>query len=278
MSGNTRSIRMQAHVVLTANIRALTGLRIGGASGGLAIGALDNPVVRDALTGQPYIPGSSLKGKLRSLTERLFGLPLTQQISRRHPIVEIHVCKPKGEGNPDYAECPVCPVFGVPGDHYPSAPTRLLVRDTFLDERSAELLSNLTTDTPYAEIKWEAAIDRITSAATPRQVERVPAGTVFGPCELVYTVYEPRDIERFWTVVRALDLLEDDYLGSYGSRGSGKVRFENLTLTVRPRPRDDRPLAQLPQKTFESVDALLAAREEILSWLRQSAGISQQSG
>jgi len=278
VSGNARRVRMQAHILLTADIHVLTGLRIGGASGGLAIGALDNPVIRDSLTGQPYIPGSSLKGKLRSLTERLFGLPLTQPIKRSHPVVEIHVCKAQGDGNPDYVECPVCPVFGVPGDHYPTAPTRLIVRDTFLQPSSAEQLRSMPTDTLYAEIKWEAAIDRVTSAASPRQIERVPAGAVFGPCELVYTVYEPRDVDRFWTVVRALALLEDDYLGSYGSRGSGKVRFENLTLTVRPRAQYDQPAAQLPQRTFDSVDALLAAREEVLAWLREAAGLAGQTG
>ncbi len=260
-------------IVLSTTLRALTGLRIGGATGGISIGALDNPVVRDPLTNQPYIPGSSLKGKLRSLSERLAGLPATWRIDKK---VWIHICQGDRQqnSNPGYGSCPVCPVFGVPGDQFPSAPTRLLVRDAFLTEESARELQALRLDLPYTEIKWEAAIDRVTSAAVPRQVERIPAGARFA-CELVFTVYEANDIERFWTVVRALRLLEDDYLGSYGSRGSGKVRFENLVLTVRQRNAYDQPPAALPQKHYELVDDLLAARQDVLAWLRQQIPIEQ---
>lgn len=274
-SQTERLATILGRVRLTATLRAITGLRIGGATGGLAIGALDNPVVRDPLTNQPYVPGSSLKGKLRSLSERIEGLATNWRINN----VYIHVCMGDRQNgrNPTYDTCPVCPVFGVPGDQYPTAPTRLVVRDTFLTESSARELEALRLDLPYSEIKWEAAIDRVTSAAVPRQVERVPAGATFA-CEMVYTVYEPRDVDRFWTVVRALALLEDDYLGSYGSRGSGKVRFENLTLTVRPRAQYDQPAAQLPQRTFDSVDAVLAAREEVLAWLRAAAGLAGQAG
>ena len=270
-----RNATILGRIRLTGILRAITGLRIGGAAGELAIGALDNPVVRDPLTNQPYVPGSSLKGKLRSLSERIEGLTTNWRINN----VYIHVCTGDRQNgrNPTYDQCPVCPVFGVPGDQYPSAPTRLLVRDAFLTESSVRELEALRLDLPYSEIKWEAAIDRVTSAAVPRQVERVPAGAVFA-CEMVYTLYEPRDVDRFWTVVRALALLEDDYLGSYGSRGSGKVRFEDLTLTVRPRPHYDQPVAQLPQRTFDSVDALLAARDDVLTWLREAAGLARQAG
>ncbi|MDW8060805.1 MAG: type III-A CRISPR-associated RAMP protein Csm3 [Thermomicrobium sp.] len=275
MSAATQSARratIYGRLVLSSTLRTVTGLRIGGASGSLAIGALDNPLVRDPLTNRPYVPGSSLKGKLRSLSERIEGLPTNWRINN----VYLHICQGDRQSghNPGYETCPVCPVFGVPGDQYPAAPTRLVVRDAFLTEESVRMLEALRLDLPYSEIKWEAAIDRVTAAAVPRQVERVPAGTAFA-CELVYTVYDPADVGRFRTVVRALRLLEDDYLGSYGSRGSGKVRFENLTLAVRPRHHYDRPATSLPERTFPSVDALLAELDAVLQWSRRELGLDR---
>jgi len=266
-TAQTRRATIYGRVVLTAEIHALTGLRIGGAAGGLAIGALDNPVVRDILTGQPYIPGSSLKGKLRSLSERIAGLETNWRINN----VYLHICMgDRGkQANPGYDSCPVCPVFGVPGDQYPSAPTRLVVRDVPLTSESVERLRHARTDLPFTEIKWEAAIDRVTAAATPRQVERVPAGAVFAPAELVFTVYDPNDFDRFRTLARALQLLEDDYLGSYGSRGSGKVAFRNLVLTARSRASYDRPEAELPQRAFDSCGDLLREIDAVVKWLQE---------
>lgn len=265
-TAQTRRATIYGRVVLTAEIHALTGLRIGGAAGGLAIGALDNPVVRDILTGQPYIPGSSLKGKLRSLSERIAGLETNWRINN----VYLHICTGDrgSQANPGYESCPVCPVFGVPGDQYPSAPTRLVVRDVPLTDESVERLRRARTDLPFTEIKWEAAIDRVTSAAVPRQVERVPAGAVFAPAELVFTIYDPVDFDRFRTLARALQLLEDDYLGSYGSRGSGKVVFRHLVLTAKSRASYDKPEIELPQRTFDSCGDLLREIEDVVTWLR----------
>ncbi len=264
---HARQATIYGRVVLTAEIHAVTGLRIGGAAGGLAIGALDNPVVRDILTGQPYIPGSSLKGKLRSLSERIAGLETNWRINN----VYLHICTgDRGrQANAGYDDCPVCPVFGVPGDQYPSAPTRLVVRDVPLTEESVERLRRARTDLPFTEIKWEAAIDRVTSAAVPRQVERVPAGAVFAPAELVFTIYDSRDFDRFRTLARALQLLEDDYLGSYGSRGSGKVAFRDLVLTAKSRASYDKPEAELPRRAFASCGELLREIDDIVNWLRQ---------
>jgi CRISPR-associated protein Csm3 len=89
---------------------------------------------------------------------------------------------------------------------------------------------------PYTEVKAEVAIDRLTAKATPRQVERVPAGAVFGPFELVFSFYDDdpkQDARRFGYLVEAMQLLEDDYLGGGGSRGSGRIAFTNLSLQVR---------------------------------------------
>jgi len=210
---------------IRGEIEAVTGLHIGAGSGTLAIGGMDNPVVRDALTNRPYIPGSSLRGKMRSLSERSLGLLPTYRIGRD---VRIHVC----QDETGYRGCDVCHVFGVPAQAW-SSQTRLLVRDVQLEEASARRLEGAGMDLPYTEAKWEVAIDRVTSAATPRQMERVPAGAVFGPMEMSFALYEPQDVKRFGLVLRAMQLLEEDYLGGQGARGSGSVRFQRLSITCR---------------------------------------------
>jgi len=163
-------IKLQGRVFITGEIHALTGLHIGGGAEGVSIGGIDNIVVRDTLTQVPYIPGSSLKGKMRSLSEKLANLPQNQSIGSG---VRIHTCENKEE----YQNCHVCHIYGLPGERDFSTPTRLIVRDVRLDIQ--QFPPNAKTDFPYTEIKWEAAIDRITSAAVPRQMERVPAGSEF---------------------------------------------------------------------------------------------------
>jgi CRISPR-associated protein Csm3 len=88
---------------------------------------------------------------------------------------------------------------------------------------------DINTDLPYTEVKWEAVIDVLTAAATPRQMERVPAGALFD-VEMLFSVYDNHDKECLRTLLLGMRLLEDDYLGSSGSRGYGKVAFRNLTL------------------------------------------------
>ncbi|MCS7351986.1 MAG: type III-A CRISPR-associated RAMP protein Csm3 [Anaerolineae bacterium] len=231
--------QLRGRLFLRAEIHVVTGLHIGGAGGKVAIGGVDNPVIRDPLTDEPILPGSSLKGKMRSLLERWRGFEPNHAIGQ----ARIHVCKKPEE----YRDCSVCHVFGVPGEIEFAYPTRLIVRDAFLDPGLRRRLREADLDLPFTEVKWEAAIDRITSAAVPRQIERVPAGAVFRPFSLrsarepadggdgpaplmVYSLYFPRDLEWFVEVVDAMGLVEDDYLGGYGSRGSGQVAFRNLQL------------------------------------------------
>jgi CRISPR-associated protein Csm3 len=263
-------------VFLTGDIRAVTGLHIGGATGALEIGGVDAPVIRDPLTGRPYVPGSSLRGKLRSLTEKATGVEQNFRIGKG---VYIHMCETatekvdgeKQELPPEqqpYMECPVCRVFGVTGDQFTNAPTRLVVRDAFLSDGSAKALDRAETDLPYSEIKWEAAIDRVTSAAVPRQIERVPADAVFQDFELVYSAYGPEDVAGLRTVVQAMQLLEDDYLGGLGSRGTGKIRFENLNLYARST--DDYGRKAEYEGDTSSVDALLADIGDVEAWARQA--------
>jgi CRISPR-associated protein Csm3 len=220
-------INLYGRVFIRANILALTGLHIGGSSTGLEIGGVDKAVIRNPLDKRPYIPGSSLRGKMRSQSEKVLGKKQNNRIGQ----VTIHTCKTESEYLAD-GGCIICHVFGTPAEEY-SSPTRLLVRDVRLTDESAEAMEKANTEMPYAEIKTEVAIDRVTSAATPRSLERVPAGAVFGPAELVFGIYEKPDFDRLKVVIDAMQLVEDDYIGGSGSRGSGKVQFTEIQVTAR---------------------------------------------
>ena len=235
------SIQLQGKIFLKGTINALTGLHIGGNTGELDIGGIDNPVIRNAFNRQPYIPGSSLRGKMRGLLDRHFEKQLNQPIGRD---VRIHGCKTPTE----YNRCQVCQAFGVAPQgelRGKTMPTRVIVRDTFLTRASLKALDKADTDTDFTEIKTEVAIDRITSAATPRQQERVPAGATFGPFQIVHSLYTQdengkgnqlqNELQFFDTVLTGMELLEDDYLGGSGSRGSGQIAFENLTMAFKSR-------------------------------------------
>lgn len=258
----SNSIKLHGRIILRGDIRTLSGLHIGGSPGPLAIGGLDLPVIRNVVNGEPYVPGSSLKGKMRSLWEKLNGAPQNFRIGRD---VFIHVC----ETAAPYASCPVCRIYGVPGDKESSAPTRLIVRDVGLDVAS---LAGARTDLPFSEVKWEAAIDRVTSAAVPRQIERVPAGAVFKPMELVFNVFEAGDRGRFLDVLTALQLVEDDYLGGQGSRGSGRVRFEGLTVTCKPAASYSNP--KPPVKPYAGGLAEMMADGTLRGWIESCISVA----
>jgi len=177
----------------------------------------------------------------------------------------------------EYLKYPISRVFGTLPDNdgfLTWTPTRLTVRDVALTNDSCKKLEVMKTDLPFTEIKWEAAIDRVTSAATPRQIERVPAGAVFGPAELIFSVYvgtgeaSAEVAGLFDHVVEALGHLEDDYLGGMGSRGNGQVRLRNLAVSARcmtaegygkPMAFTELPLAQLADLDRAALKTWLAA-------------------
>jgi CRISPR-associated protein Csm3 len=261
-NGNHREINLYGRVFLCGDIVTKTGLHIGGAQAGLAIGGVDNIVIRDLLTNRPYIPGSSLRGKMRSLWEKASGAQQNWPIGRE---VYIHIC----ERAADYSRCPVCQIYGVPGQLEASSPTRLVVRDVFMDDDSAENLEKMAqTDLPYTEVKWEAAIDRVTSAAVPRQMERVPAGVAFSGFEMIFSVFEAGDRSRFPYVLQSMQLLQDDYLGGQGSRGSGQIEFTNVVVGARSRG-DYRTQAWSYEGQAWTVGDLLARSDELITWLEQ---------
>ncbi|MGQ9492665.1 MAG: type III-A CRISPR-associated RAMP protein Csm3 [Anaerolineae bacterium] len=264
-----KKVELYGRIFVRGQIKVITGLHIGGSPTGLAIGALDNPIIRDVLTGRPYIPGSSVRGKMRSLWEKMTGAKQNWPIGKD---VRIHIC----EQLADYNNCPVCQIYGIPGQLEASYPTRLVVRDAFLSAESEEKLRlEAKTDLPYTEIKWEAAIDRVTSAAVPRQMERVPAGAIFDGLEMVFSVYEPGDLERFLNLFEAMQLLQDDYLGGQGSRGSGKIEF--IKLQVSCRSHDDYGVEKfwpdMPTAEGKSLVAQVLEpekRKALLTWLKEN--------
>ena len=218
-------------IIIQGVIRTLTGLHIGTSKEVLEIGGLDNLILREPVTQEPYIPGSSLKGKLRSLLEKKVASEKTdpssffsRNIGRAEYPVYIHVCDTKESA----ATCPVCRLFGSSaarreaGSNFPS---RLRIRDAFLTTDTKKKLKNAETDLLYAELKFENALDRITAAANPRPVERVPPRSDFA-FEIIYDVESVADVQPdLEHLLCAMSLLENDALGGHGSRGSGKVKF-----------------------------------------------------
>lgn len=202
--------------LIRGEITCHTGIHIGGVSESLKIGGTDSPVIMNRMTGLPYIPGSSIKGKMRSLLELKHGAPWLMQDGQPHK------CEDK--------KCPLCITFGRSADkQVESGPTRLIVRDSHPTEETKILWNNNDDILHGTEIKGENYLNRITSMATPRFIERVPAGSSFG-FEMIFAVYEPADEERIRILFEAMTLLEDNYIGGYGSRGSGKISFEKIEL------------------------------------------------
>jgi CRISPR-associated protein Csm3 len=212
-------------IILAGTITALTGLHVGGNDAGLGIGGADKLVVRDPRTRRPYIPGSSLKGKMRSWLEKL-DCAASRCAGFRIENLKLGPCA--------CGTCPVCVVFGVPASETGSlepgkayaAASRVLVRDAFLTDASAKQIESWPNlDFPYAEVKTEVSIDRLTSRANPRQFERVPAGAEF-EFEIALNVYagDPGDA-HINLLKRGLTLVADDTIGGQGSRGYGQVRI-----------------------------------------------------
>lgn len=221
--------KLRAKVVVEGELKILTGLHVGSAAAGMQIGSVDSPVVRDPITNYPYIPGSSLKGKFRSLLEAAERLRANRSGGRD---VQRHECDDREQA----IRCPVCRPFGSTGRNGgTNHPARLAVSDLALTDESFAELRTIDTGLMYTEWKFENTLDRITSAAMPRQIERVPAGSVFR-FRLVYDDREDVDEIRqdMGNLARVMHLLEDDALGGHGSRGYGRVRFQNVRRSHRP--------------------------------------------
>lgn len=218
-------VELKKKIFIKGTLECKTGLHIGGSDQALSIGGLDNVVVRDPITNIPYIPGSSIKGKMRSLLEKLYGLQPNNPKNKKMIYVPDKDATKEG--------LMIGKIFGVPAESDIKEPTRLIVRDAFMTEDSVKLLKSLETDLPYTEVKTEVTINRATSEANPRQMERVPAKTKFD-FEMVVNIYEEdNEKEILDEILKGLTLIQDDFLGGSGSRGYGKVKFVITSLTYR---------------------------------------------
>ncbi|MDI9529531.1 MAG: type III-A CRISPR-associated RAMP protein Csm3 [Candidatus Cloacimonadota bacterium] len=229
-----------SNVIFSGKILLLSGLHIGGSDSGVKIGGIDSPVIKNPISGLPYIPGSSLKGKMRFLLEHYYQVvPSSGDIS-----------SPMHNGKRNE----VAIVFGHM-EHanlkFQSYPTRVIFRDSnitgavenigscegpvltqpVLDIATAKMKMNSL----FVEGKTEVAIDRNTGTVKQkggglRQVERVPAGTVFD-LEIVLRVFDNNEKDEHLKIIKqGLKLLQNDALGGYGSRGGGRVKFFDLKV------------------------------------------------
>ena len=198
-----------------------SGLHIGAGDTEMHIGGIDNTVVRHSHTQEPYIPGSSIKGKVRSLLEMKSGLmPITDGA----PLQAKHLESLEGEQEEECRN--ILKLFGSSGADAEKraefGPTRLSFADCSLSEKSREERPALF------EIKSETAIDRIKGTAKSgslRFIERVPAGIEFD-FTVCLKMLGQEDKELLGYLLLGLRLLEMDALGGSGSRGYGKIKFE----------------------------------------------------
>jgi CRISPR-associated protein Csm3 len=220
---------MYAKIQITGVLEVKTGMHIGGSSAFAAIGAVDAPIIKDVRSNLPMIPGSSLKGKMRTLLAKEYNETLTN--------------KPD-----DDAEC-LIRLFGSSKKGNVKT-SRILISDMIMsnkDELRANGLQSMT------EIKFENTINRATGVANPRQIERAVRGSRFD-LDIIYGVDKADEIlEDITILAEGVKLLQYDYLGGSGSRGYGKVRFEDIAAEVVIGEVDDAIMEQcnaiLKQKT-----------------------------
>ena len=198
---DNKQYNLAKKVLIRGRVVVKTGLHIGGTNNSLGIGDMDNAVVRNPVNNQPYIPGSSLKGKMRSLLELAYGYIKAKSMGNV-----------KFVGNDD-SSLITTKLFGSAKGDDEQRPSRIIVRDGEL--LNPNDLSN--TELLYTEGKTEVVIDRITSAAMPRQIERVPAGAEFA-LNIVLNIMEEDnqsdEEELIKQLFKALLMVQDDYLGA----------------------------------------------------------------
>jgi CRISPR-associated protein Csm3 len=200
-------------IFISGEIKALTGLHIGGSNTAIEIGGVDTSVIRNPFNDEPYIPGSSLKGKIRSLLEQTAG-----SFGRGAGQVK--------NGPIDDINHKIAKVFGTAKGNDSNIPSKIIVRDAELIDEDNFLKNNNKTDLPFTEVKTEIMVDRITAVASPRQIERVPAGAKF-KLDIVVNIWnnDISEADAIELIFNGMRLLQDDYLGGKGSRGSGQVKL-----------------------------------------------------
>jgi len=209
--------KLEKKIQFTYTLKLVTGLHIGASNSALSIGGVDNAVIRNPIDNKPYIPGSSLKGKMRSLLELSDGTYNIGEKNNFGPCADIDKRAAK--------------LFGVSADSEDAKnirTSRLIVRDAFLTDTEKEFTEKFKNlDLPYTELKSENSINRITAHAIPRPIERVPAGAEFEVNMVLNVFSEDKETELIKTLEKCIELLENDYLGGGGTRGNGQIEFTN---------------------------------------------------
>ncbi len=303
--------------IITYKLRAITGLRVGGSKEEFDIGGTDNPVLKVPVEipeyyedgssipqGAPYIPGSSVKGKMRSLLEWVYGRVEENVNSEKARELKNKVDQaynqylsiPKEDKETrdkayrkftdalnEYIKeagkvcscgvCEICIVFGVgDADTYrrllpdkQPGPPRAKFFDLYPTKETLKRLQEALGTGIFTEIKTENQINRITSRANPRKVERVPAGAEFEG-RIVFDCYREGDNELLRLVFEGMQKLEDSFLGGYGSRGSGRVQFRDIEVLWRPAEyyRGDRSMEEQKGR-YDNLQKLLNNLEAIIS-------------
>lgn len=206
---------MYSKLEILGKIKVITGLHIGGSKEFSAIGAVDSPVMRDTYSNLPFIPGSSLKGKLRYLLQEKYGKKVAD-INTTHNDDDIRVKRLFGGSNDSSDEKVI--------------KSRLYFSDSFIsneDELNKIGIEQVT------EVKFENSINRFTAVANPRQIERVIRGVQFD-MNVIYNAEKDEDFqelkEDIENLKKAFELLEYDYIGGNGSRGYGRVQITDIEL------------------------------------------------
>lgn len=226
-------MKLQEIKKITGKIKVITGLHIGAGNDEIKIGGIDNPVIKNPLTDEPYIPGSSLKGKIRTLLEWRLGTIIDGSPTK--------VNKPTEDKKSDeWINAQnienfkiIAKIFGngttIKNEEIAKeiGPTRVSFYDCSLTQESKEQLMRVNAMT---ESKYEIILDRFSGTVKRgglRQTERVPAGAEF-EFQLTYMIFDEEDKKNFDYLVLGMKLLELSALGGNGSRGYGKVRFYDL--------------------------------------------------
>ncbi|MHB1661179.1 MAG: type III-A CRISPR-associated RAMP protein Csm3 [bacterium] len=206
-------------------IELKSGLHIGSGSDEIKIGGTDQPVIKNPIDGMPYIPGSSLKGKIRSLIEWKEGKVGTDG----------------GPYSTDDSANAIARIFGngKNKESYKGGPTRVTFNDCYLNSKYIEDWAIKENMDKLFEIKTEVSIDRVkgtASGAGPRRMERIVSGAEFD-FSLAYKIFAmdtnggddgKLDEENFNLLLKGMRMLELDSLGGSGSRGYGKIEFKYL--------------------------------------------------
>ncbi len=215
---------MYAKIQITGKLEVVTGMHIGGSSAFAAIGAVDSPVIKDSRENLPMIPGSSLKGKMRTLLAKEYNETVAAKPDEDNERI-VRLFGSAKKGNIKRSRIQIADMVMANADEFRQRGTQSLT-----------------------EIKFENTINRLTAVANPRQIERVIRGSEFA-LDMIYEVEEESEIaEDLGMLAEGMKLLQYDYLGGHGSRGYGKVRFKDVQA--------DTVVGELDEKLQQEIDQI----------------------